>query len=96
MGAIDAGKLTGAEETLEATRPSRNAESEYRNYKRLVDRAVEVFGDDLVASRWLSMPCVDLSGKVPLQVAQTVHYDATEMEAIFEPIFIRIEHGIYW
>jgi uncharacterized protein (DUF2384 family) len=98
MGAIEASKLAGLHdsESPESVRPARNVENEYRNYKRLVDRAIEVFGDDLTASRWLSMPSVDLGGKVPLQIAISVHYDYPQMEAIFEPIFIRIEHGIYW
>lgn len=74
----------------------RSPHEKYSDYKRLVDRAVEVFGDDLIASRWLSMPSVDLEGKVPLQVAQAVEYEFGKMEEIFEPIFMRIEHGIYW
>jgi uncharacterized protein (DUF2384 family) len=69
---------------------------QYESYKSLVDRACEVFGDDLTAARWLSMPSVDLANKVPVQIAQSVDYDTDEMNAIFEPIFIRIEHGIYW
>ena len=75
---------------------SRSVGQQYRNYKALVDRAVEVFGDDLTASQWLRMPSADLAGKVPLQVAQGFNYDARQLETRFEPIFIRIEHGIDW
>ena len=75
---------------------SRSVGQQYRNYKALVDRAVEVFGDDLTASQWLRMPSADLAGKVPLQVAQGFNYDARQLETTFEPIFIRIEHGIDW
>jgi len=68
---------------------------QYENYKALVDRANEVFGDDLTAARWLSMPSIDLENKVPLQLAQSFNYDANQMYDVFEPIFLRIEHGIY-
>jgi hypothetical protein len=74
----------------------RDLREEYRNYKAFVERAAECFGDDLTAGLWLSTPSVDLDGKVPMQVAQEVHYSADELERIFEPIFVRIEHGIYW
>ncbi len=72
-----------------------NVEAQYKAYQSLVDRAVEVFLDQLTASRWLSMPSPDLQDKVPLQAAQAVGYDADRMTAIFEPAFIRIEHGIF-
>jgi len=69
--------------------------TEYANYKTLVERTIDVFGSESKASRWLSMPSIDLGGKIPLQVAQSVSYSASEIERIFEPIFIQIEHGIY-
>jgi uncharacterized protein (DUF2384 family) len=81
--------------TLNRTPTSSSPDKQYRSYKALVDRANEVFGDDLTAARWLSMPSVDLDNKVPLQVAHFLNYDPDRMKAIFEPIFIRIEHGIY-
>ena len=70
--------------------------SEYKGYQALVERAVDVFGDELIASRWLSMPSADLKGAVPLQVAQGLEYDPARVQAVFEPIFVRIEHGIYF
>jgi len=60
------------------------------SYRELVARATDVFGDAVRASRWLSLPNVDLGGKVPLQLAQENGYDA----ALFESIWTRIEHGI--
>lgn len=69
--------------------------TEYKNYQALVERAIEVFGDDLKAALWLSTPSSDLQNKVPLQIAQSVHYAADELRGIFEPVFLRIEHGIY-
>ncbi len=71
------------------------ARAEYRNYRSLVERAVDVFGDELKASLWLSSPSADLDGLIPMQVAQRVKYSAEEIERIFEPVFLRIEHGIY-
>lgn len=68
---------------------------EYKNYQALVERAIEVFGDELKAALWLSTPSSDLENKVPLQIAQSVHYAADELRGIFEPVFLRIEHGIY-
>jgi uncharacterized protein (DUF2384 family) len=59
-------------------------------YRHLVARTVEVFGDELKASRWLSLPNPDLSGETPLEAAQKNGYDAQTLE----PILIRIEHGI--
>ena len=84
--------------SITKSRPESRAfstEAEFKSYRDLIDRALEVFGDELKASRWLSMPSVDLDGKVPLQVAQSVHYAASELQRIFEPVFVRIEHGIY-
>lgn len=63
---------------------------EYRRYQVLVQRAVEVFGDAITASRWLSTPSADFRGRVPLQVAEEHDYSLDP----FESMFIRIEHGI--
>jgi uncharacterized protein (DUF2384 family) len=62
----------------------------YANYQALVRRAAEVFGDEIAASRWLSMPSPDFNGSVPLDVARKQSYDPQ----VLEPIFTRIEHGI--
>jgi uncharacterized protein (DUF2384 family) len=60
------------------------------NYERLVARTVEVFGDEVKASRWLSLPNPDLNGQTPLQIAQQQGYSGS----LLEPILVRIEHGI--
>jgi Protein of unknown function (DUF2384) len=60
-------------------------------YEQLVARAVDVFGDEIKASKWLSLPNSELSGETPLQVAKRDGYD----RQVLEPIFTRIEHGIY-
>jgi len=60
------------------------------NYQSLVARVVDVFGDEVKASRWLSLPNPDLDGKTPLQVAQRDNYSVLPLE----PILVRIEHGI--
>lgn len=63
---------------------------EMARYKALIARTVDVFGDEIKASRWLSLPNRDLEGQTPLEVAQKDGYD---FKAI-EPILIRIEHGV--
>jgi len=61
-----------------------------KNYRELVARTVDVFGDELKASRWLSLPSPDLNGETPIQVAQRHRYDVQSIE----PILTRIEFGI--
>ena len=68
----------------------RTAGEALTNYQTLVARVVDVFGDELKASRWLSRPNPDLNGESPLQVAQRDNYSAL----LLEPILVRIEHGI--
>lgn len=97
------GRLSGGSEvqrsiealTEEDDRQER-ARSEYLAYRSLVERAVDVFGDEIKASLWLSRPSPDLEGKSPLQEAQRLHYAPADMDRLFEPIFVRIEEGIYW
>jgi uncharacterized protein (DUF2384 family) len=64
--------------------------AEMWHYKKLVARAVDVFGDEIKASRWLSTPNVDLDNQTPIAIAQKNGYDSQ----VLEPIFLRIEHGI--
>lgn len=59
-------------------------------YRALVSRAVDAFGDEVKASRWLSLPNRDLSGQTPLQAVQSSGYDMQ----VLEPILTRIEHGV--
>jgi uncharacterized protein (DUF2384 family) len=61
-------------------------------YRALVSRTVDAFGDEVKASRWLSMPNQDLNGQTPLQAVQTSGYDMQ----VLEPILTRIEHGVYY
>jgi uncharacterized protein (DUF2384 family) len=49
-------------------------------YRHLVARAVEVFGDELKASRWLSLPNPDLNADTPLEAAQKNGYHAQILE----------------
>ena len=76
-------------------REKRAASDRYAGYKKLVDRAEEVFGDAKRSSLWLSTPSADFEGDVPLRVAESHAFDEGFLSAVFEPIFIRIEHGIY-
>ena len=66
--------------------------AEYERYQSVVRRAISVFGDEVTASRWLSTPSPDFNGEVPLKVAQASGYSLKQ----FEPVFVRIEHGIYF
>lgn len=59
-------------------------------YRALVARVVDAFGDEIKASRWLSLPNRDLDGQAPLQAAQCSGYDMQVME----PLLTRIEHGV--
>ena len=65
---------------------------ELLNYRQLVARVVDVFGDETKASVWLSTPNSSLNGETPLRAAQRNAYDLLTLE----PILTRIEHGIYW
>lgn len=71
--------------------PPAGAIRELWNYQNLVNRVVDAFGDEIKASRWLSLPNSELNGETPLQTAQRSGYDTQALE----PILTRIEHGIY-
>jgi len=75
-----------------ASRLAVDPAQEFANYKRLVERAGDVFGDEIKASLWLSMPNEDLGGETPLQEAEKDGYAGKSIE----PILARIEHGIYY
>lgn len=68
------------------------SEQRFVNYNELVDRVVDVFGDEIAASRWLSSPNADFEQKTPIDVAREHEYDRT----VLEPVLIRIEHGVYF
>jgi uncharacterized protein (DUF2384 family) len=68
----------------------RSASIAMAGYQQIIARAVETFGDELTASRWLSLPSVDFGGHTPLEIAQRNAYDLQSIE----PVLTRIEHGI--
>lgn len=65
--------------------------SAYTNYRHLVNRVDDVFGDAETASRWLSAPNDELGKKTPLEAARAVGYDV----GVLEPLLIRLEHGVF-
>ncbi len=75
---------------------SQAAREHLKSYRALVARTIDVFGDQIKASLWLSSPSPDFGGKAPLQIAQMVDYSPAEIDRLFEPVFVRIEEGIYW
>jgi uncharacterized protein (DUF2384 family) len=60
------------------------------SYRALVARTVEAFGDEIKASKWLSLPNKDLNGLTPIQLARASGYSTQPLE----PLLTRIEHGI--
>lgn len=62
----------------------------YSRYRNLVDRVNDVFGDEAVASRWLSTPSIDFDSQPPIEVAKRSGYDVSALESVL----IRIEHGV--
>jgi uncharacterized protein (DUF2384 family) len=77
-------------ESISAEAPQTESGSNILRYRGLVSRAVEAFGDEVKASRWLSLPNRDLNGQTPIQAVQANGYDMQ----VLEPIFTRIEHGV--
>jgi uncharacterized protein (DUF2384 family) len=57
-------------------------------YRQLIAHAVDAFGDEKIASRWLSLPSHDFGGCTPLEVAQRSGYDPESLE----PALLRIAH----
>jgi uncharacterized protein (DUF2384 family) len=68
------------------------AQRDLASYRALVARAVETFGDEIKASKWLSLPNKDLKGLTPLELAQASGYSIDSIE----PMLTRIEHGVYF
>jgi uncharacterized protein (DUF2384 family) len=62
----------------------------YERYKSLVSRVTDVFGDKVVASRWLSTPSADFASQPPIEFARANGYEVS----VLEPVLIRIEHGV--
>jgi uncharacterized protein (DUF2384 family) len=74
----------------------RSAKEGLRVYRALVARAVDVFGDEIMAAHWLSTPNPDFNGEQPLEAARRAGMSDETLEQILEPVFVRIEEGIYW
>jgi uncharacterized protein (DUF2384 family) len=77
-------------ESIGADAPHTESGPDILRYRGLVSRAVEAFGDEIKASRWLSLPNRDLNGQTPIQAVQASGYDMQ----VLEPILTRIEHGV--
>jgi putative toxin-antitoxin system antitoxin component (TIGR02293 family) len=68
------------------------AEQQYLAYNTVVGRAVDVFGSELKATRWLSRPSQDFDGKSPLDALVDADFDPTP---ILDTLG-KIEHGVYF
>ncbi|PKN17919.1 MAG: hypothetical protein CVU71_10330 [Deltaproteobacteria bacterium HGW-Deltaproteobacteria-6] len=60
------------------------------NYERLLQRAIDVFGDEEKAKQWFSSPQKALGGKTPLEYSES---DVGAQEV--EDLLGRIEWGVY-
>jgi uncharacterized protein (DUF2384 family) len=63
----------------------------YERYRHFVARAVDVFGDDLVANRWLTTRQPELGDRSPLEVAQSEDFCTGNLDQILG----RLEHGVF-
>lgn len=63
----------------------------YEAYVKLVNRAVEAFGNEEAANHWLTTPQPWFDGQIPLRMAER---EGFSLDA-FEDLFLRVEHGIY-
>ncbi len=76
---------------LEPKRPDilPDVDQKYSVYCEVVARTVDVFGDKLKATQWLSQRSTDFNGKSPID-------DLTDSD--FNPLHVLglIEHGIYF
>lgn len=78
----------GGEPTALQAQPS--IEVRYTEYQQLVVRAVEVFGSEIEANRWLSSSSADFGNRTPLQTLVERGPDLPMS------ILGRIEHGVYF
>jgi uncharacterized protein (DUF2384 family) len=64
--------------------------SRYSEYEHLTARAVEVFGNEIEAARWLSTQSPDFAGRTPLQdlIKQGPNHALS--------VLGRIEHGVFF
>ncbi len=63
----------------------------YEAYAKLVNRAVEAFGNEEQANHWLTTPQPWFDNQIPLRMAEQDGFSMNQ----FEDLFLRIEHGIY-
>ncbi len=70
----------------------REAEQRYLAYKTVVERAVDVFGNELKATRWLSRSSSDFDEKSPLEALADSSFDSTPILNVLG----KIEHGVYF
>ena len=68
------------------------AEQRYLAYKTVVERAVDVFGNELKATPWLSRQSPDFDGRSPVEALVDSDFNPT---AILYTLG-RIEHGVYF
>ena len=89
-----AAKQARVEEVRVGKEASQKSETEqqYLIYNRVVGRAVDVFGNELKATRWLSRQNPDFGGKSPLEELVDSGFDPT---SIFDTLG-KIEHGVYF
>lgn len=59
-------------------------------YARVLDRAIDVFGNQRLAEEWLGRPCRYLDGDVPQDVI-----DKPDRFQAVEDYLERIKHGVY-
>lgn len=64
--------------------------SRYSEYEKLAARAVEVFGSEVDATRWLSTPSRDFAGRTPLQ--DFVKQGSSHAVEVLG----KIEHGVFF
>ena len=76
---------------VDICKPPAASDETYQRYRAFVARAVEVFGDELVASEWLRTPQPALENKSPLDVAQEQGFESAPLEQMLG----RLEHGVF-
>jgi uncharacterized protein (DUF2384 family) len=72
--------------------PESEIEQQYLIYNTVVERAVDVFGSELKATRWLSRQNPDFDGKSPLEALVDSGFDPTPILNTLG----KIEHGVYF
>lgn len=60
------------------------------HYKRVLERAIDVFGNRELAEEWLGRPCRYFNGESPLAIIA----DPVGLQTV-EAYLQRIDHGVY-